>query len=261
MLDWLPKHFLRPSIIPLSEYSRAISATASPILFLTEFDFSKPNASMSFCRITYASCFGMARNNSIELFSSVLRDLDAIRRKMTAAKDRVYNMIQIRDAERQVRYWGPEIKLTVASLEPYMCSTKPINNISGLVATQLLFKCSSACARTLLSVDCRADSSCASSACASAGRTDMVMRCGWEDSKGLKGYEGSECWILRSYALGARRIQCALIPTKSRVEDNYCTEWQKRWTRERFAGRGRKVSLSLFGKLTLDKVVLLWWGV
>lgn len=87
--------------------------------------------------------------------------------------------------------------LTVESLEPYICSTKPINNISGLVATQLLFKCSSACVRTLLSVDCRADSNCASSACASAGRTDMMVECGWEDSKGFKGYEGSERRILR----------------------------------------------------------------
>lgn len=88
-------HILRRNYIPLSEYSLAISATASPILFLTGFDFSRPNASMSFCRITYACCFGMARNNSIVLLSSILRDLEAIRRKITAAKDRVYKVFEI----------------------------------------------------------------------------------------------------------------------------------------------------------------------
>lgn len=73
------------------------------------------------------------------------------------------------------------IQLTVVSSEACICSTKPISNISGLEATQLLAKCSSARERTLLSVDCRADSNCASSACASAGRTDIVgMYVGWK---------------------------------------------------------------------------------
>jgi hypothetical protein len=75
----------------LSEYSLATSATASPILFLTVLVCSAPNASSSFCLMAYACSCGMDRKSSKLSPEATLRVFEAIRRKITAAKERVCN--------------------------------------------------------------------------------------------------------------------------------------------------------------------------
>ena len=50
---------------------------------------SAPSASSSFCLIAYACSCGKVRKSSLVVSSACLRDLEAIRRKMTAAKERV----------------------------------------------------------------------------------------------------------------------------------------------------------------------------
>jgi len=65
------------------------------------------------------------------------------------------------------------IYVTTESLDPCICSTRPINSILGLFVVQLFARCSSAWDRTSLSDDCRASNSCASSLCTSGARTDI----------------------------------------------------------------------------------------
>jgi hypothetical protein len=73
----------------LSEYWRASSATASLILFLTDRSVSDARVSMSFCRM--AAAWSLERDMNMSTLSplSVFRVFDAIRRKITAANDRV----------------------------------------------------------------------------------------------------------------------------------------------------------------------------
>jgi len=73
----------------LSEYSLAISATASPILFRTLLVDSVPNASRSFCRMAFPWSGGNDRKSSIVSPLDNFRDLEAIRRNIMAAKERV----------------------------------------------------------------------------------------------------------------------------------------------------------------------------
>lgn len=75
--------------ILLSEYSLAISATASPILFLTVFTLSTAKASSSLCRIAKPDSCGKDRNISVvSLFRSFLF-FEAMRLKITDANDRI----------------------------------------------------------------------------------------------------------------------------------------------------------------------------
>jgi len=72
-----------------SEYSLAISATASPILFLTLFVPSAPSASISLALMAKPCSCGNERKSSRLSPLASLRALEAIRRKITAAKARV----------------------------------------------------------------------------------------------------------------------------------------------------------------------------
>jgi hypothetical protein len=74
---------------PLSEYSLAISATASPILFLTLLVDSVPSASRSFCRMAFAWSWGNDRKSSVLSPEGNFLDLEAIRRNMIAENVRV----------------------------------------------------------------------------------------------------------------------------------------------------------------------------
>ena len=97
-----------------SEYSLAISATASPILFRTELVPSPPSASSNLDLMTYPCSWGRERKVSTVSPLSILRAFDAIRRKMTAAKDRVW-IIEVYQQEVKCFALG---FLTMGSLEP-----------------------------------------------------------------------------------------------------------------------------------------------
>jgi hypothetical protein len=73
----------------LSEYSLAISATASPILFLTLLVDSVPRASRSFWRMAFCCSVESDKKSSTVSPFGNFRDLEAIRRKIMAAKERV----------------------------------------------------------------------------------------------------------------------------------------------------------------------------
>lgn len=101
-----------------SEYSLAISATASPILFLTLFVDSDPSASISFALMAKPCSCGNDRKSSMLSPLASLRAFEAIRRKMTAAKARVCcsGMCQRKGAFARIDNRG--MSPTVGSLEP-----------------------------------------------------------------------------------------------------------------------------------------------
>jgi hypothetical protein len=115
---------------------------------------------------------------------SVLRVLEAIRRNMTAAKERSYRATEAVSLQvsrenhlgKKERSREDEAASTEGSEAPAVCSARPINKISGRVAVQLFCKWSSAWVRIELSGDCKACKSWVSSAATSGGSTDMVEK-------------------------------------------------------------------------------------
>lgn len=160
-----------PLYLLFSEYCLATSATASLILFLTVRSVSLAKVSNSFCLMTVAD--SAPRETKTSAFSpfSVLRVFDAIRRKITAEKERsLYQSQNISMTNTQALFQT----LTGASLEFDMCSAKPSSRYSGRVLTQEFCRYSSAWVRIALSEDCRAWRVCVNSLYVSVPSIDML---------------------------------------------------------------------------------------